>query len=41
MIFSCATIVSYVSHVWRLEHGDVIATGTPPGIGAARKPPFS
>lgn len=40
MVFSCAKIVSYISHVWRLEPGDVIATGTPPGIGAARKPPL-
>jgi 2-keto-4-pentenoate hydratase/2-oxohepta-3-ene-1,7-dioic acid hydratase in catechol pathway len=40
MVFSCAKIVSYISHVWRLEPGDVIATGTPPGIGAARKPPI-
>ena len=36
MIFSCAAIVSYVSDVWRLEPDDVIAKGTPPGIGAAR-----
>jgi 2-keto-4-pentenoate hydratase/2-oxohepta-3-ene-1,7-dioic acid hydratase in catechol pathway len=40
MIFSVAQIVSYVSAFTRLEPGDVISTGTPPGVGLARKPPL-
>jgi 2,4-didehydro-3-deoxy-L-rhamnonate hydrolase len=38
MIFSVAKIVSYVSHFMTLEPGDIITTGTPPGVGMARKP---
>ncbi|MYM74804.1 2-hydroxyhepta-2,4-diene-1,7-dioate isomerase [Duganella sp. FT134W] len=38
MIFSAAQIVSYVSTLMTLEPGDVIATGTPPGVGMGRKP---
>ena len=38
MIFSVAQIVSYLSRFMTLEPGDVIATGTPPGVGMARKP---
>jgi 2,4-didehydro-3-deoxy-L-rhamnonate hydrolase len=38
MIFSAAKIVSYVSHFMTLEPGDIITTGTPPGVGMARKP---
>ncbi|MDC8758601.1 fumarylacetoacetate hydrolase family protein [Janthinobacterium fluminis] len=38
MIFSVAQIVSYVSQFMTLEPGDIIATGTPPGVGAGRKP---
>jgi 2-keto-4-pentenoate hydratase/2-oxohepta-3-ene-1,7-dioic acid hydratase in catechol pathway len=37
MIFSVAQIVSYVSRFMTLEPGDLIATGTPPGVGMARK----
>ena len=40
MIFSVAQIVSYVSAFTRLEPGDVISTGTPPGVGMARQPPL-
>jgi 2-keto-4-pentenoate hydratase/2-oxohepta-3-ene-1,7-dioic acid hydratase in catechol pathway len=40
MIFSVPQIVSYVSAFTRLEPGDVISTGTPPGVGMARKPPL-
>ncbi|MFG1955491.1 fumarylacetoacetate hydrolase family protein [Micromonospora sp. NPDC048830] len=40
MIFPIAHIVSYVSHIMSLAPGDVIATGTPEGIGAKRKPPL-
>jgi 2,4-diketo-3-deoxy-L-fuconate hydrolase len=39
MIFSCAYIVSYVSRFMVLEAGDVITTGTPPGVGLGMKPP--
>jgi 2-keto-4-pentenoate hydratase/2-oxohepta-3-ene-1,7-dioic acid hydratase in catechol pathway len=39
MIFSVAEIVSYVSGFLTLSPGDVIATGTPHGIGAKRTPP--
>ena len=38
MIFSVAQIVSYVSRFMTLEPGDIIATGTPPGVGDARSP---
>jgi 2-keto-4-pentenoate hydratase/2-oxohepta-3-ene-1,7-dioic acid hydratase in catechol pathway len=39
MFFSVAEIVSYCSRSFTLEPGDVIATGTPSGVGAFRKPP--
>jgi len=39
MIFDCATIVHYVSQFMTLEPGDVITTGTPPGVGHGMKPP--
>nr|WP_255607545.1 fumarylacetoacetate hydrolase family protein [Ancylobacter sp. Lp-2] len=38
MIFSCATIVSYVSRFMTLLPGDIITTGTPPGVGMGKKP---
>ncbi|NHZ63151.1 fumarylacetoacetate hydrolase family protein [Massilia genomosp. 1] len=38
MIFSVAQIVSYLSRFMTLEPGDIIATGTPPGVGVARSP---
>jgi 2,4-diketo-3-deoxy-L-fuconate hydrolase len=38
MIFSVAQIISYVSRFMTLEPGDIIATGTPPGVGDARTP---
>jgi 2,4-diketo-3-deoxy-L-fuconate hydrolase len=38
MIFNVAQIVSYVSHFMFLEPGDVITTGTPPGVGMGMKP---
>ncbi|GII63623.1 2-keto-4-pentenoate hydratase [Sphaerisporangium krabiense] len=40
MIFSVAEIISYASHYMTLEPGDLILTGTPPGVGFARKPPL-
>ena len=39
MIFNVAQIVSYTSHFMILEPGDVITTGTPPGVGLGMKPP--
>ncbi|MDO6730762.1 fumarylacetoacetate hydrolase family protein [Marinovum sp. 2_MG-2023] len=39
MIFDVATIVSYMSEFTRLEAGDLICTGTPPGVGAGMTPP--
>jgi 2-keto-4-pentenoate hydratase/2-oxohepta-3-ene-1,7-dioic acid hydratase in catechol pathway len=39
MIFNVAQIVAYVSHFMILEPGDVITTGTPPGVGMGMKPP--
>ena len=38
MIFDCQTIVSYLSEFLRLEPGDLICTGTPPGVGAGMRP---
>ncbi len=38
MIFSVAKIVSYVSRFITLMPGDIIATGTPPGVGMGMKP---
>ncbi len=38
MIFNCAQIVSHVSHYMTLMPGDVICTGTPPGVGLGMKP---
>lgn len=38
-IFNVPKVVSYISNVVTLQPGDLIFTGTPPGIGAARKPP--
>ena len=38
MIFAVKHIVSYLSHFITLNPGDIITTGTPPGVGMARKP---
>jgi 2,4-diketo-3-deoxy-L-fuconate hydrolase len=38
MVFTVAQIVSYVSRFMTLEPGDIICTGTPPGVGMGRKP---
>ncbi|WP_114969844.1 fumarylacetoacetate hydrolase family protein [Rhodoferax ferrireducens] len=40
MIFNVAKIVSYVSQFMTLMPGDVITTGTPPGVGLGMKPPL-
>ena len=39
LIFDVPTIVSYVSQFMSLQPGDVISTGTPPGVGLGMKPP--
>jgi 2,4-diketo-3-deoxy-L-fuconate hydrolase len=39
MIFGVAHLVSYLSRYMTLEPGDIIATGTPPGVGMGRTPP--
>ena len=39
MIFDVATLITFLSEAMTLEPGDVIATGTPAGVGYARKPP--
>jgi 2,4-didehydro-3-deoxy-L-rhamnonate hydrolase len=39
MIFGVKTLVSYISQFMILEPGDVITTGTPPGVGSGKKPP--
>jgi 2-keto-4-pentenoate hydratase/2-oxohepta-3-ene-1,7-dioic acid hydratase in catechol pathway len=38
MIFGCAHIVWYCSQFFVMEPGDVIVTGTPPGVGLGMKP---
>ena len=38
MIFDCATLISYVSMLFTLNPGDIITTGTPPGVGMGMKP---
>ena len=40
MIFDVATLIEILSEVMTLEPGDVIATGTPAGVGYARTPPL-
>ena len=39
MIFTIAHIIAYLSKFMKLEAGDVITTGTPPGVGMGKKPP--
>ncbi|GAA0990910.1 fumarylacetoacetate hydrolase family protein [Subtercola frigoramans] len=39
LVFDPATLVSYISQIFTLNPGDVIASGTPGGVGHARKPP--
>jgi len=38
MIFSIPYLLSYISQFMVLEPGDIVTTGTPPGVGSARKP---
>ena len=39
LIFRADELIAYISQVVTLQAGDLIFTGTPPGVGAARKPP--
>ncbi len=39
MVFGVATLVSYLSGFMSLHPGDIISTGTPPGVGLGQKPP--
>ena len=39
MVFNCAHLVSYISQFMTLLPGDIITTGTPPGVGLGMKPP--
>jgi 2,4-diketo-3-deoxy-L-fuconate hydrolase len=40
MVFKPAFLVSYVSRFMSLQPGDIISTGTPPGVGMGQKPPL-
>ena len=40
MIFGVAYLVSYLSKFMSLQSGDIISTGTPPGVGLGRRPPI-
>jgi 2-keto-4-pentenoate hydratase/2-oxohepta-3-ene-1,7-dioic acid hydratase in catechol pathway len=39
LIFPIPELIAYISSFTRLSPGDVIATGTPEGVGSSRKPP--
>ena len=39
MVFGVASLVSYISRFMSLQAGDIISTGTPPGVGMGQKPP--
>jgi 2-keto-4-pentenoate hydratase/2-oxohepta-3-ene-1,7-dioic acid hydratase in catechol pathway len=39
MVYGAAFLVSYLSQFMTLHPGDVISTGTPPGVGMGMKPP--
>ena len=38
LVFSPAKLIEFISHIYPLAPGDVIATGTPDGVGHARNP---
>ena len=40
MVFGVNFLVSYLSQFMSLQSGDIISTGTPPGVGMAKKPPI-
>lgn len=39
LVFDVPALLEYLSAVMTLEPGDIVSTGTPPGVGMARKPP--
>jgi ureidoglycolate lyase/2,4-diketo-3-deoxy-L-fuconate hydrolase len=39
MVFGVTHLVSYISQFMSLQSGDIISTGTPPGVGLGQKPP--
>jgi 2-keto-4-pentenoate hydratase/2-oxohepta-3-ene-1,7-dioic acid hydratase in catechol pathway len=39
LIFKIPELIAYLSSVFTVEPGDIVSTGTPSGVGAARKPP--
>jgi 2,4-diketo-3-deoxy-L-fuconate hydrolase len=39
MVFGVAHLISYISRYMSLQPGDIISTGTPPGVGLGQKPP--
>ncbi len=39
MVYQVPFLISYLSQFMSLQPGDVISTGTPPGVGMGRKPP--
>src|SRR5947207_3379996 len=39
MVFGVAHLVSYISQFMSLQSGDIVSTGTPPGVGLGQKPP--
>jgi 2-keto-4-pentenoate hydratase/2-oxohepta-3-ene-1,7-dioic acid hydratase in catechol pathway len=41
MIFPVAETIAFITSFMTLEPGDIIATGTPAGVGFARKPPIA
>jgi len=40
LLFDVPALIAYVSRIWAVQPGDVIATGTTGGVGAVRKPPL-
>ena len=40
MIFGINFILSYLSNFMSLQPGDIVTTGTPPGVGMGKKPPL-
>ena len=38
LVFQPATLIEHISHIYPLDPGDVIVTGTPGGVGHARDP---
>jgi 2-keto-4-pentenoate hydratase/2-oxohepta-3-ene-1,7-dioic acid hydratase in catechol pathway len=39
LIFNIPKLIEYLSQIFTLKPGDIISTGTPSGVGFARKPP--